>query len=811
MTKRILICMLVINILNILGMSAENVAGRRDNLCFTFDTVGKDTQLIKSNGEPIKPEEVEKVYGKEFVILCDGVDICSVEYSWKCGYGGSHPILRPKYVDLSNWEVEIEPGFVGIDPKLGRFKFSKGNNINRPILINRIQGGNLTPQDIKVRGKFAYLACDEETKGFQIIDLNDLNNPKYAGYLPLTGFNFGVSVYKNYAYVVDFRCSLRVIDITDPYKPRYIRDLVDAKFINPNPYGVQGGKIRMSNEYIYGVNSNKRVLIIDITQPDKPYPLMEVGENVGGFEVLNDYLLTFSLKDKECRIDVYKIEYRKKEANLVNSIVFESTRIIDSAISEDKKILFLRIPEKIKVIDISGLPNIKFISEFEIPTPGYQGATSGFEMVSEGNYLYITTGNYYDTVNKVNKNDLWIVDISNPNQLKKINSLSAKDEDIGSFMYLDVQDSIIYATSGWYGLSIYDAKDPTNIRKLGKISMIGEIENARVIGDKIFASGNGLYIIDFYPNPKESKIISFVWPHTYWFGKNVIGKIGSSYVIFQGPYDASAVKLIDISNPKTPRYIPEVKLKIKDKDIEGYIPINWGEWLGNYLYCALKNPYKGFIIFDMSNPINPQPIYLYETEEELRWITLRYNYAYVCGLDVVYIFDISNLKDIKLIGKCKLPYPTTGDMQSPHIYLKDNYLLLPGSTRNESEGARIVDVSDPTRPRFIGYLNHFDRKISVNSTSCLNSFYIKGKYLYVADYWTGLHIFDISKGIDKAKYIETIKDLDYPFSTQSYATSVDGYGKYIITTHFGVIDILEIPTEEEVPKGEIKVKWEGKK
>ena len=98
------------------------------------------------------------------------------------------------------------------------------------------------------------------------------------------------------------------------------------------------------------------------------------------------------------------------------------------------------------------------------------------------------------------------------------------------------------------------------------------------------------------------------------------------------------------------------------------------------------------------------------------------------------------------------------------------------------------------------------QSIMVNSLMSANTFHVTGDHLFIADYWHGVHVFDIRK-LDRPRYLETIKSPDRTFSAFSYGTSVSGYGRHIYKTAFGGVDIYEVNVPSDRPQGKLTVEW----
>lgn len=828
-----------------------------DSTTFSFHPESKTAKLLDAQGLSIKPDDVKSSYGKDFAIYCNGVDICSVAYAWKQGYGGDDPLLQPTCMDLSDWnKAKVEPGYVAIDPATAKIKFAGPNRLpdgQETRFVKRIQMGNLYGEDFVVKDGFVYATLSEETRGMQVVDMRDPMHPKYAGYCPLTGFSASIEVVDNYAYVHK-SLFLAVIDVSDPYNVKLVRCMSGFS---------ASGKLRRRGDRLY-TGHDKGIVVYDISDRDDPVPLAtrEIGD-VFDFVLDGEYMyilqgwtpgrvLILRLLENDTFSKVGELDLG---CNLGSTSYVCSERIV-----VDGYFLYVTDSEALKVIDVSDKANPKVVGKFPelcVREANYDQTAGGFSLVKRGNLLYVGGGasdigemckgypplsgltDHPAFKERKHKGGVWILDVQDPANIREVSHIDDLTVALAGLNYIAVDGNTLYVMCWSFGLVMFDISDPEYPKELGNISLAGEVENARLIGDKLYAAGNGLYVVDPYP-AEEAELLGYCWTRMWLFGRAVIGKAGSPYVFFEG---ACPNRIIDVSNPRDP------------KIAEYYtVGLSWGQWIGDRMYTTrgyvpgIHDPgprfdliekwnipvqqavgrekeeiRKGFIIYDMTNPRNPVPISRYETEEGLGGMTVRDNYAYcICYNDyaktkvtVLYVLDISDEKDVKLASRTELEWADDACMYSGSIYLKDNYLFLPAvnmvtinwgdpEMSREIRGARVIDVSDPRNPKLLTTLEAVRKDIHVYSCDGAQSFYIRGNRLYVADYGNGLGVFDISD-MENSRHVAHVDDEKYPWSSFSSATSINGYGRYLYKTMFGGVDILEIPTESDVPKGKMTV------
>lgn len=278
----------MVSILLALQTITPGDGGDNDPLTFSFYADNALKPLTDERYRPLSPERVAFDYGTHYRVLADGVDVCSVEYAWKLGYGGDHPVIQPMYVPLKDWEnVRVENGWLAIDPKLGRFKFAPANRLDSPVRAvfrKRVTLGNLTTWRLIVRNKFVYLAQEEETHSVQIIDATDPKNPRYAGYSSMGGYPQEVALGEKHAYVFGSGY-VNIANIEDPYRVVYIKTFYDGGSQSPFTSFVDSERKRLYH------SSRRGIVVFDISDEDDPELIGEIrGSGLTGYTFRGDLL-----------------------------------------------------------------------------------------------------------------------------------------------------------------------------------------------------------------------------------------------------------------------------------------------------------------------------------------------------------------------------------------------------------------------------------------------------------------------------------------------------------------------------------------
>jgi len=835
--------------------------GDGDPTTFSFRADNRLAPLADARGKPLKPQNVPTDYDVHYAVHADGVDVCSVEYAWELGYGGDHPRLQPKYMDLSEWEeVRVENGWVAIDPASGRFKFAPENVVDDPrrmVHRKRIVLGNITMWHLVARGRLAFTAQEEETHAFQIYDATDPKNFRYAGYGSMGGYPMGMALAEKHAYVAGSGL-LSVHNIEDPHDVKYVKTFHNGGSGSPFTMVADTKARRL---YHCGRGG---LMIYDIADEDDPV-LIDIldGLQLAGLQVEENTVCGVKWRSREVEAKDKKGKPVKKKEAYTELVIAElapgchgykllGTCEITGGAGSHKGVMrhcllkentcFVINATGLHVVNVTdrGRPVVvKSLPELA-PKPEYWEVGSGaHDMDARGNHLFVAcgrsrggwvnprnTGLYRDHVDfekqvvarkdeiakgKTYSGGLRIYDISDPKTPKLV--CHRDDELIGcdSVTNVAVGDGVLFVGARLVGVLAYDIADVANPKYLGKLSNMGEVEWARLIGDKIYAVSNGVYVIEPYPAEK-AELLGFCFTKSWMFGHSVVmnpfPRWNPKRVLFarSGAWHRELTAR-DPRNPKILNYKPP--------------PIGQGRWKDAYLYSPGKSALDIYVVAPDGGVGR---IAHYPVKGPTTHLEIHGQYCYCVGLvrgkkqemRYLHIFDVSDPAHAKLVGTHTAP-TDAGGMESPDIYYKDGLLFLPGWFAGGNlcgggwgnfPGIRVLDVRKPERPKMHCLIHHVPADISTNSICCVQSFYVSGDTLYQGDYWSGIHVTDIRDLSKKRKWthLAAVKDPRLPWSCSSYCTSVHGYGRYLYTTHFGHVNIWEIPAPSDVPKGKITVR-----
>ena len=328
-----------------------------------------------------------------------------------------------------------------------------------------------------------------------------------------------------------------------------------------------------------------------------------------------------------------------------------------------------------------------------------------------GNYLYVTCADF---------NTIDIFDISNPANPFKFDQFIYNG--VGSS--LAVKDSLLYlGTTANPQLQVYSIRHPipqyiTGINLTAAPSSISVVDTLLYVSleNNDFtvinvANKTNPYVLDTLP-PYNSQI------SLYGGGFQNTISIGTAYIA-----TGNGLWIVDVSNLS--------KLNTDSFFVTSSTPLKIVTDSANHAFIATLS--SGLKIIDFSNPSSPQYIGQFFPAEGVRDVVVGNNIAYLlCDSDLI-LLDISNLQLLKVLSK--VPFGDT---------LKDNgspsygCLFLSGTTIFASRNSGKlydIDVTTSTKPKIRAVVPTTGVSIAISQV---------GNYLYVADDFQGIQVFNVS-------------------------------------------------------------------
>ncbi len=330
----------------------------------------------------------------------------------------------------------------------------------------------------------------------------------------------------------------------------------------------------------------------------------------------------------------------------------------------------------------------------------------------------------------------------------------------GRVRALIAQGNHVYAAMG-AELAVLDISEPTVPRRVGSVTLSGQITDLAVADDYVYAAGEGLWVVDISVPSAPVEMGFAVVPADTWavavsgaYAYLACGRAGLHIVDVRDPSapvevgavltagparsvavagshafvgtDDRGLRILNIAHPAAPReigyYKPPAELLSMPVAVSGsraYVGVREGPY-----------PYQGMlVILDISLPSKPVEVDRYDLDEDFYGITLAGDYLYLPGTSL-HVMEVAGLRRV---AKYRTIDITAVTGSGRYIYLAD------------WEGLKVLDVSQVhmAAPLQVGFYDTLGSAWDVT---------VAGGYAYVPQgvhgpvglTWGGLSIVDVS-------------------------------------------------------------------
>ena len=560
--------------------------------------------------------------------------------------------------------------------------------------------------DVAVSGDYAYVASG--LGGVRVIDISDPLNPAETGFYiqeyPEYSRAISIDISGDFAYVIYaaiISSSILVIDISDPYNPRYVGNYPDAG---------NGREIEVSGDYAYIASySNGKLMVINISDPESPYLAgsCDIGKEATGVSISGVYAYMAHPFSGVSVIDI---------SDPSNPALAGFCAMPHQAykIKAFGNFAYLAAKEEgIRIVDISDPSNPYEAGHLDTE----HNMACGID-ISNG-YAYVSDCGL--------DSGLRIVDVSNTSNP----SQSGFHDTAYDCTSIEISGFYAYLGDWGSGLRIIDISDRSNPHEEGYFSDCPYIVTGiAVMGEYAYLADllkGDLRVIDIADRSDPLE----VGRHDA-NGNNYGVAVSGDYAYVAAGGDG--LRVLDISSPGSPS-----EIGLFDTQGTPYgITIS-----GDVLYLANGGP--GLKIMDISDRSNPEEVGCCNTYIA-RDVAVEGNYAYVAdGESGLKIIDISDPSDPYEISS----YSTSGSYEGVAVFDSCAYVA------DSHTGLFVIDISDPAHPGYAGYYNTGYGALDVN---------IADGCAYLACNQNGLHVvryegadFDLFAGIQAERSGESIK------------------------------------------------------
>jgi hypothetical protein len=647
---------------------------------------------------------------------------------------------------------------------------------------------------ITVAGDYAYLTYYMQLK---IVDISDPCNPQLL--------NIVNDLYQGRAVIIDTLAyiavndCINIVNVSDPYQPSLVAQIGSMGQIY---------NFAVSAPYIYYYTSDLMMHIIDISDVADP-------QSTGSFQMKRPP-------------SFFKV---------VGGLMYLSSDNDNNS--------------NIEIIDVSNPYNPMLIYTYNI-TPQVTGITV------DGNIVYLA-GSYSGII-------IWdITDPSQPVQLGIFNPGRAVFD-------IYIQGNIACLANVYNGILLVDISNPASPQILGTCDTPGIAYRVFYRGDLVYVAGErGLQIVDVSdPLPSAGIIGSY-----YSQGDDYASlAIWNNYIYLANTINS--IMILDVANPSLPElqteYFDSGAYTIQVVNDKAYIVNRFGSYdildvsdpgnpqaLGSYTdldiletatvvgsYAYVLEHDEGLKILNISNAASPTLIGTYSDLGIPCAIALRDNYAYIVDraapFPKVQIINISNHASPQYAGFCYLPsVPNSIAIYGNYAYITSSSAglqvyqitnstsmtllstILPHPTSDLiycfADGGRLyvsdqnwneIDVYDLFNPAEPSLLH------SYKSNYATLDMKVVGNLLYTANEYNGMHIFDLTYGVENVQplaetQILSLSNYPNPFNpntTISYTLPAKGHVELNIYNIRG--QLIKHLVDDNKQEGTHSVLWDGK-
>ena len=788
-----------------------------------FSPDGKDKPLT-SQGKPVAPGQVADLYGKAFRVLCDGVEVTSWEYCGAQGYGDDR--VLPRAFDLSDeagWpEVYVPFGTLAIDPKLGRFKFSQGDNDEVGMVGIFGCGFGVHGCGFTVHGDFVYVSSGEGTN--TVIDITNPAKPVKASMISNNYFHRLVIPYKQYGFInTSHRGVVCVDNLANPYRPGPVRGL-------SMDLGEQGRLTRVFEEQDLAYMSNGK--IIDITDPvdvklvkssddlakfnaafypdgtHLAYAEFEQGHLADAFGTMGIYDLSDPLEPKKKGTFSFPQSVRRNRRTGTYSASAGAVR----EFAEGKMII--QGGETFHVYDVKNplkpkrLSAIQFVNEprrkgDKLPEPPDEVTTvfaqparvSTRGATVHGKYLYVTDGRnvHGDSPprNTWAPARLYVVDISG----RKPKVVYVHHEELPSeFRQVEYAKGHLFIDDFCFGLWIFSVKDPAKPVKVASVLTAGEGRQAGYVSDKNIAvfshTFDGTIQLGDMSDPEKPKPLGTLWEgcvHGYW--TRYQGK--GDYLYVNKGYQ---IQIIDIRDPMKPTKVGAFKTPDGENDIRGQIAAK-----GDVAVVSGSVERKYYLFtYDTTDDGNPKFLAQVECPGGYPYIDGEYAYVLAPRGTIMTKVDIRDPKQPTVTATFDLkPFLREHARFGWGFCVGKNHAFVPTTTGvHHRDFFHVLDVSAPDR------ITYAARPYAPEDATPY----------YWADFWGDAAIAGDILSLGNYGYV-TVLDVADPLNPKLLAKKNFGCQWSTGTIRGGMLYVvnlkglyaIDIPNSSQVPTGKVSV------
>jgi len=364
----------------------------------------------------------------------------------------------------------------------------------------------------------------------------------------------------------------------------------------------------------------------------------------------------------------------------------------------------------------------------------------------EGRYAYIADFDYGS--GSANYSAIYVVDIQDIARPTIVGSLP-----VGNAIGIAIHSHYVFVPTTGSELKIIDVQNPFEPREVssyalgdiawtvrikegpGDVTMayvgcwtsllvfdVADPEHLRLVATmpvivySIVISGPLMYIAGYYGGLVILDISNPENPQ--WAGYWITDERTTGVAVPVGDYaylsDYTALRTVDVRDPAAP---------VETSGIEtGHF---WGFILAEGPLAYVTGYHGSVAILDFSDPVNPRELDRFTVRHHALGLAKEGDILYVADVWGVEILDVSDPTAIRELGYADTPYSAWD------VAVRDGMLYV----ASDNQGLQIINAVDPLTPFFVSHIDTPSYALSVE---------LYGSYALIADMYGGLRIMDVS-------------------------------------------------------------------
>jgi hypothetical protein len=361
---------------------------------------------------------------------------------------------------------------------------------------------------------------------------------------------------------------------------------------------------------------------------------------------------------------------------------------------------------------------------------------------------------------------LTILDISNPSAPQFVGSVDTP----GFASSVVIANNLAFVADGTAGLTLVDILNPAAPAIVGVYDTPGNCTCVAVAGNLAYLADGayGLQIIDCSTPTQPVRVGGY-----NTFGTALSVAISGNYTYIADGNNGLVV--VDATNPDAPR-------KVGDHAglLATHITI-----AGSYAYISSDGP---LVIFDISDPLNPEPISSASVPGLIKGSSVSGTTAYIAsGLGGFHVLDITDLYAPIVLGTTSL------FTNAIRVAAADSLAFIADRTN----GVRIIAAKNPAVMDVIAHVPIFDN---------IRDLVVRGNYVYLAG-TNSLQIVDISK-FANMRVVGTFRPSDSPSRVVVFGDyACVASGNYLGFQSYDIVNVSDPPNPVKVVSGSFQYNY----